>query len=110
MAMIWPFSGSDRSVINNTPRSMVLGGTATSALALYRRRIRELHLFGLKVVQTDIQRIAQLRQETSYEMIDAITMQLALLVRGLHLGNAPVVAAYPGVHARGTRIRSTGTG
>lgn len=89
---------------------MVLGGTATSALSRYRRRIRELHLFELKVVQTDIQRIAQLWQEASYEMIDAITRRLALLVQGLHLGNAPVVAAYPGVHERGMRIRSPGTG
>ena len=89
---------------------MDLGGATASALSLYRRRIRELYLFEWKVVQTDFKRIAHLWQEASYEMIAAITKRLAVLVQGLHLGNAPVVAAYPGVHERGTRIRSTGTG
>jgi hypothetical protein len=89
--------------------SLDLGVTTDNALSLDSCRVRALHSFELKLVQMNIQRIAQDWQQASYEMTNIIIKTRDASVPRVRRGNAPVAAGCPTWREHGKRTHSTGT-
>src|SRR5450830_1587376 len=82
-------------------------------LALYHSTACQpqvFHPLEHKLVQTNIQRIAQDWRRASYRMTNIITTTQGVAALRSHLGNAPVAAGCRGAREPGRRTRWTDTG
>ena len=89
--------------------SLDLGVTTDNAVSLDICRIRASHSFGQKLVQTNIQMIAQDWQQASYRMTNIITKRLDAAEQRWLRGNAPAVAGCRAARGHGMHTHSTGT-
>lgn len=94
---------------HNRSLSLDLDVTTDNALSPDSCRIRAPHSFERKLVQTNIQRIAQDWQPASYEMMNIITKTLDGVEQRSHRGSALAVAGCRAVRGHGRRTRSKGT-